>query len=176
MNRQFLYAPADIGQSKAALAAERIRGAHPQIEVTPVVDEIDARTALTLVDRADIVLDCLDNLQSRVALGRACVKQHTPLVHAAVAELTGYLSVFDPPQTPCLECFQTSKPPSVEPAIPGFSSGVMGSLQAMEAVKYLLGIGTSLLGRVLIFEGAVPSMDVVTFERDPECPVCREAA
>ena len=172
LNRQFLYRPTDIGQSKAVLAADRLQKAHRQIEIVPAPLEIDLENAEAMIGDADIVLDCLDNLQTRLVLSRACMRERIPLVHATVAELTGYLSFFNPPDTPCLECFQTDKPASVEPAIPGFTAGVMGSLQAMEAVKYLLGIGELLAGRVLVFEGIPPRVDVVSFERDAECPAC----
>jgi molybdopterin-synthase adenylyltransferase len=172
LNRQFLYGPADIGRRKAAVGAERLRALNPLIDVVPSEAEIDQKNVLELIEGADLVLDCLDNLETRIILSRACMERRTPLVHGATAELTGYVSFFNPPETPCLECFQTAKPASVEPAIPGFSAGIVGSLQAMEAVKYLLGIGDLLAGRVLVFEGAVPSMDVIAFDRDPGCPAC----
>jgi len=172
LNRQFLYRVTDIGRRKAAIAAERLREMNPRVEVISVDVELDRENAAELVSGADVVLDCLDNLETRIALSRACMDAGMPLIHAAVADLTGYLSFFDPPRTACLECFQTAKPAAVEPAIPGCTAGALGSLQAMEALKHLLGLGEVLAGRLLIMEGMPPSFDVVALEKDPDCPAC----
>ncbi len=172
LNRQFLYNAGDLGRGKARLAAERLRVMNQRVEVTGVDVEIDRSTAGSLIAGADVVLDCLDNIDTRIALSRATISAGIPMVHAAVSDLTGYLSVFDPPETPCFECFLAHKPAAVEPAIPGCTPGVMGALQAMEALKLLTGIGHPLAGRLLIVEGTVPSFDVVELEREPDCPAC----
>lgn len=172
LNRQFLYGPGDLGSCKALVAADRLRAINPMIDIVPLDAEIDRSKAASLIAGADIVLDCLDNVETRVALSRAAIAADVPMVHAAVSEWTGYLSLFHPPATPCYECFLTRTPPAVEPPIPGCTAGVMGALQAMEALKFLTGIGGTLAGRLLVVEGTVPSFDVVELEKDPHCPAC----
>ncbi len=173
LNRQFLYTREDVGRDKAPIAAERLAAMNPSINIQPLVAEIDRTTAPGLVRGFDLVLDCLDNLGTRFALNRACIAARVPMIYAAVAEFTGYLSFLKPPETPCLECVVTSTPPPVEPAIPGCTPGVLGALEAMEALKFLTGVGEVLAGRLLIMEGAEPRFDVIEIEKDPGCPACR---
>ncbi len=173
LNRQFLYAPQDVGHEKALIAATRLRALNPSIEIVPVVAEIDERTACDLVRGAGLILDCLDNLDTRFALNRCSIATGIPMVYAAVSEFTGHLSFLHPPATPCLECFVSRTPPPVEPAIPGCTAGLVGALEAMEAIKFLTGIGESLAGRLVVIEGLEPRFDVVRIEKDPGCPACR---
>jgi molybdopterin/thiamine biosynthesis adenylyltransferase len=173
LNRQFLYAPQDVGHEKALIAAERLRALNPSIEIVPVVAEIDERTACGLVRGAGLILDCLDNLDTRFALNRCSISTGIPMVYAAVSEFTGHLSFLHPPATPCLECFVSRTPPPVEPAIPGCIAGLVGALEAVEAIKFLTGIGENLAGRLLVIEGLEPRFDVVRIEKDPGCRACR---
>lgn len=172
LNRQFLYSSSDLGRSKAPMARERLLEINPAVDVVALTTEIDRRSAAELIRGADLVLDCLDNLETRFALGRAAMAARIPMIHAAVSELTGHVSFLNPPATPCLECLVTRTPPPVEPAVPGFTAGIIGSLQAMEAVKFLIGLGDVLAGRLLVLEGAEPRIDVVEIDRDPDCPAC----
>lgn len=174
LNRQFLYTTQDIGHEKAPLAVARLRALNPSIEITPIVAEIDENTACGLVRGAGVILDCLDNVETRFALNRCAIATGIPMVYAAVSEFTGHVSFLHPPATPCLECFVSrTPPPPVEPAIPGCTAGLVGALQAMEALKFLTGIGENLAGRLLVIEGAEPRFDVVRIEKDPDCAACR---
>ncbi len=173
LNRQFFYSSSDVGRDKAPIARERLLQMNPSIEVEALTAEIDRQSASTLIGGSDVILDCLDNLETRFALNRAAIAARTPMIYAAVSELTGHLTFLNPPATPCLECFLTRIPPPVEPAIPGFTAGIVGALQAMEAVKFLIGHGEILAGRLLVMEGAEPRVDVIEIERDPGCPACR---
>lgn len=172
LNRQFLYTQQDIGRDKAPLARDRLAVLDPSVEIEATVAEIDHTTAPELIHGSDLVLDCLDNLETRFALNRACITVGVPMVYATVADFTGYLSFINPPDTPCLECFITRTPPPVEPAVPGCTPGVLGALQAMEAVKYLLGLGDVLAGRLLVIEGSELRFDVIEIDRNPDCPAC----
>ena len=173
LNRQFFYSSSNVGRDKAPIARDRLLEINLSIEVVALTAEIDRRTAPTLIEGCDLVLDCLDNLETRFALSRAALTARVPMVYAAVSELTGHLSFLDPPATPCLECFATRARHPTEPAIPGFTAGVIGSLQAMEAVKFLTGHGDVLAGRLLVMEGLEPRVDVIEIEKDPDCPACR---
>jgi molybdopterin/thiamine biosynthesis adenylyltransferase len=173
LNRQFLYNRMDVGHDKAPIAAERLAALNASIDVRPLTVEIDHVTALELVQGHDLVVDGLDNLETRFALNRACIAAHIPMIYAAAADFTGYLSFLNPPETPCLECFIGRTPPPVEPAIPGCTPGILGALEAMEALKFIVGLGQVLGGRLLVMEGAEPRFDVIGIERDPDCPACR---
>lgn len=172
LNRQFLYTRDDLTMPKAAVAAKRLAPLNPDIKVVPVMTEMDSRSLPGLIGGSDVVLDCLDNPETRVALNRACISDSIPMVHAAVSELTGHLTFLSPPETPCLECFVGEARPAADPAVPGVTAGVLGTLEAMEVVKFLTGIGETLSGRLLVMEGAEPRFDVVALERDPSCPAC----
>ena len=172
LNRQFLYTMDDLTRPKAPIAAAALSRLNQDVKVTPVFAEIDRATAPQLIEGADLVLDCLDNPETRVALSRAAVAARIPMVYAAVAEYTGYLSFLNPPATPCLECFVGATRPAVDPAVPGCVSGMLGAMEAMEALKHLTGTGETLAGRLLVAEGAVPSFDVIDIARDPDCPAC----
>ncbi|MBM3307489.1 MAG: HesA/MoeB/ThiF family protein [Candidatus Eisenbacteria bacterium] len=172
LNRQFLYTPADVGSEKATAAAERLRAMNPSIEVEPVVAEINERTARDLTGGATLLLDCLDNLETRFVLNRCSIASGVPMVHAAVSEFTGHVALLHPPATPCLECFFPPAPPPVEPAVPGVTPGLVGALEAAEAIKFIVGVGEPLAGRLLIVEALEPRFDVVTLERDRDCPAC----
>jgi len=172
LNRQFLYNRDDLTKPKAPVAAAQLRRLNPDITVTPVIAEINRSTAEGLIEGADLVLDCLDNPETRIALNRAAIAASVPMVYAAVAEYTGYLSFLNPPVTPCLECFVDGTRPAVDPPVPGCTAGTLGALEAMEALKFLTDTGETLAGRLLIMEGAVPSFDVIELEKDPSCPAC----
>ena len=162
----------DLTKPKVTTAAPRLSALNPDVTVTPVHAEIDRASAPRLIEGSDLVLDCLDNPETRVALNRACIAARVPMVYAAVSEYTGYLSFLHPPATPCLECFVDGTRIAADPPVPGATAGAVGTLEAMEALKFLTGTGETLAGKLLIIEGAVPRFDVVTVERDPSCPAC----
>lgn len=172
LNRQVLYSLEDLGKEKARVAAERLARLNPHVEVEPLVADLDDATAPNLITDSDLVLDCLDNVPARFVLNRASITARVPMIYAAIDEFTGYLSVLNPPKTPCLACFLPPTDPEREPALPGCTAGALGSLEAMEAIKFLTGIGGTLAGRLLVIEGSEPRFDVVSITRDPECPVC----
>jgi len=172
LNRQFLYTRDDVTKPKAPIAAAALRRLNPDVSVTPIVAEIERSSAPELIDGADLILDCLDNPETRSALNRAALTAGIPMIYAAVSEYTGYLSFLHPPATPCLECFIDSTRPPVHPQVPGCTPGALGALEAMEAIKYLTGTGRTLAGKLLIMEGAEPRFDVVEVARDPRCPTC----
>jgi len=172
LNRQFLYTRDDLTRPKAPIAAAQLRRLNPDVKVTPVIAEIDRSSAQELIEGADLVLDCLDNPETRIALNRAAIARGIPMVYAAVAEYTGYLSFLNPPATPCLECFIDGTRPAVDPPVPGCTAGMLGTLEAMEALKFLTGTGRTLAGKLLVVEGAVPGFDVIDVARDPRCPAC----
>jgi molybdopterin/thiamine biosynthesis adenylyltransferase len=172
LNRQILHQTRDIGRSKAVSAAETILGLNPEVEVEAIALFADEKNLADLVSRADVVMDALDNFPSRYLLSRAALKRGVPLFHGAVSGFDGQATTIIPEETPCLRCiFPRSPPKETSPAL-GATCGVIGSIQASEAIKYLTGEGELLSGRLLIWDGLRTRCDEIPIERNPGCPDC----
>ena len=183
LQRQIAHTLARVGQFKAHSVQQAIAAINPDVKVSPITTRADAAVLDALVPQADVVLDCSDNFATRHALNRACVKHCKPLVSGAAIRFDGQVSVYDPRQTasPCYACVF---PPSeaVEEAncatMGVFAPlvGIIGSVQAAEALKLLCGIGRSLTGRLLMLDGRGMDWHEVRIARDPVCPVCGDSA
>ncbi len=176
LNRQVLYSTSDVGREKVTAASERLASLNPAAAIVPLSERIDTSSAPDLIAGHDIAIDCLDTLEARFILNRACMALDVPVIYAAVSGFTGQLSFIHPPATPCLECFIPHKNPTEKPQVPGCTTGIMGSLQAAEAIKYLTGIGSTLASCLLIVESMEPRFDILEIERDPDCPACGNQA
>ncbi len=174
LDRQILYTPRDLGRPKAAAAARRLREANPDVDVVAVEADI-AEAAPRLVVEADVVVDALDNWDSRLELNRAAVAAGKPLVHAAVEGLQGQMMVVVPGETACLECVFGGLRGRRGGAVLGPVAGVMGAMEAVEAVKLAAGLGSSMAGRLLVADFSSGSFDVIRVARRPGCPVCGAA-
>lgn len=171
-NRQILYWETDLGVAKAEAAAERIYEFNRDIEVVPYIDRIDDSTIDRLTSGADLIVDCLDNFQTRYVLNKYSVRTEVPLVHAGVSGFAGQLTFIAPPETACLACIFPEVPEQGEVPIAGVTTGVIGSLSAMEACKYLTGIGKTLKNKLLIWDGEEQVFDTVQIMKSETCPVC----
>ncbi len=172
LNRQVLHWARDVGRPKAESAAEKLRELNPAVRVE-VVGERLTEERVGKVLRGDVVLDGLDNYRSRYLVNSHCVRRGIPFVHAAVEGFTGQLLTVVPGKGPCLRCV-IPEPPPPRPVFPvlGPTPGVMGCLQAIEAIKLLTGLGEPLVGRLLLFEGKAMTFEEVEVRRNPKCPVC----
>ena len=179
LQRQIAHTLDRVGQPKA----ESVRTAIAQINPDPVVQVItqraDAALLDTLVARADVVLDCSDNFATRHAINRACVHAGVPLVSGAAIRFDGQLSVFDPRRadSPCYHCIfpQTGSLEEVRCAVMGVFApltGMVGTMQAAEALKILGGFGNAAVGRLLLIDSRSMQIDSVSLARDPDCAVC----
>ena len=150
---------------------------NPSVSIDARSEKITRKNIDDLLRNAGIVVDGVDNYQTRYLLNEACVRLRKPFVHGAVEGLTGQLTTIVPRDGPCLRCI-IAKPPRRKPAFPVLSAtpGVIGCLQAMETVKLLTGIGEPLVGRVLFFDGQRMSVKEVEVHRDPNCPICGSGA
>ncbi len=178
LQRQILYDNADVGASKAHRAAERLRALNPQIAIDALATRFDASNARELVRLVDVVVDGSDTFSTRYLVNDACVLEGKPDVHGAIFRFDGQLSIFGAPGGPCYRCLYPEAPPEhlvpscAEGGVLGVLAGIVGSLQASEALKLLLGIGTPLIGRLLLVDALDARMREVRIERDPACPLC----
>ena len=178
LQRQILYDTADVGAPKAHRAAERLRALNPQIAIDALATRFDARNARELVRLVDVVVDGSDTFSTRYLVNDACVLEGKPDVHGAIFRFDGQLSVFGVPGGPCYRCLYPEPPPEhlvpscSEGGVLGVLAGMVGTFQANEAIKLILGIGTPLVGRLLLIDALDARVREVRIARDPECPLC----
>jgi len=179
LQRQVAHRNASIGENKAASAARTLAALNPEIEIEVLPVRLGAEAIASQVARADVVLDCSDNFSTRYAVNRACVEAAKPLVSGAGIRFDGQVSVFDlrQPGAACYHCLfaEDAAAEDVRCAVMGVFApvvGIVGTLQAMEAIKLLAGIGESLGGRLLLCDALAARFHEVRFGRDPQCSVC----
>lgn len=172
LNRQILHWEPDLGRAKVDSAAEKLRRLNSAVEIIPRQVRIDPETAPGLVEGCDLIVDALDNFETRHLLNRISQETGTPLLYGGIHGLTGMLSLFVPGRTGCFACvFPRSIPPEVFPVL-GSTPGVIASLQATEAIKYLVGLGDLLEDKLLIYNGMEMTFHQVELSADPDCRVC----
>ncbi len=175
LNRQILHGDDRIGKKKTLSAERTLRTVNPSVQIIPLTETIEADNIASLVGGAPLMVDCLDNFQTRYILNEYAVRTGTALVHAGVNGLCGQIAFIQPPETACLACLVPEGPPPEIFPILGATAGVLGCLEAMEALKYLTGTGELLKGRLLFFDGEAMQFQEVSFDKDPECRVCGSA-
>ncbi|QXX82356.1 HesA/MoeB/ThiF family protein [Providencia sp. R33] len=181
LQRQVLYDTDDIEQSKAQLAAKRLRQLNPFVKTRAIVQKLEVETLIPLAEQADLVLDCCDNMATRHAVNAACVITNTPLVSGSAVGFGGQLMVLEPPfSSGCYACLY---PDQDEPerncrtaGVLGPVVGVIGTLQALEALKLLVGLPSSLSGKLRLFDGKQQQWNTLQLTPSLQCPVCREEA
>jgi molybdopterin/thiamine biosynthesis adenylyltransferase len=177
LHRQILYSADEVDQPKAEVAAELLQKKNPMIKVNALIEKVDALNVESLLEDVDVVVDCLDNFQTRYLVNRVCVKLGVPYVFAAVTGLEGNLAVFNPPETGCLECTMHNHKESSEKkvfGIIGASAGIMGSLEALETIKLIAEVGSSLSGKMLVCDFTDMSFMTVPLPKNPNCNVCQQ--
>lgn len=180
LQRQTIFATADIGKSKAQVAAQRVREINPLVAADPIAARFDAGNARDLVRLYDVVVDCTDRFETRYLVNDACVLEQKPDVYGSIFRFDGQVSVFAPGRGPCYRClFPQAPPPGTVPTcaeggVLGVLAGIVGTLQANEALKLILGIGEPLVGRLLLVDALGMHVREVTIERDPACALCGE--
>lgn len=172
LNRQILYTTADLGRPKAQTAAERLRAQNPDVAAEPYQELLTAANAGKIIDKYDIVADCLDNFDSRFVLNDACLALGKVFVHAGVYHLSGQTITVVPGKSPCLRCLFPhgyQPPPGDErKGIIGATAGVLGCMQAVEIYKYLLGLAVNDQS-LLVYHGMDARWQTVRLEPDPDC-------
>ncbi len=179
LQRQILYATADIGMRKVDAAAQRLRAVNPDVRIDTLPARVDAASLAPQVAAADVVLDCCDNFATRHAINAACMRAGKPLISGAAVRFDGQVAVFDPrdPQAPCYHCLfgDGDELEETRCATMGVFAplvGIVGAMQAAEAMKVLGGFGTPLRGRLLLVDALSMRVRELSVPRDPACPVC----
>lgn len=183
LQRQIAHVTERVGQPKAASARITLHAINPDIDVVALQERVDDARLAELVAESTVVLDCTDNFATRHAVNRACVARRVPLVSGAVIRFDGQVSVFDPRSgtQPCYSCLfpqdqQFSDEACSTMGVFAPLVGVVGSMQAAEALKLVMGIGESLAGRLLLLDGLHMEWSSMRVARDPDCPVCGNGA
>jgi molybdopterin/thiamine biosynthesis adenylyltransferase len=179
LQRQILHTQGSIGQPKALSGQVALGRINPEIIVEPITERLAGERLEALVASADVVLDCCDNFATRHAVNRACVKHLTPLVSGAAIRFDGQLSVFDARRAdaPCYHCLfpEGEDVDEVRCAVMGVFApltGIIGAMQAAEALKLIVGTGEAVIGRLLLLDGLSMEWRSVKFGKDPACAVC----
>ncbi len=173
LNRQILFREWDIGTNKAYAARQALMELNPHVEVEPIDEKITQQNIAGLVADSTIILDCLDNFASRYILNRLAVNTRIPFIHAGIEGMAGQITVIHAPETPCLACIFPEPLPSKKIfPIAGAASGMLGTLQACEAIKWVLGMGENLKDRLLAWDGKLMQFHEIEIKKDPGCPVC----
>ena len=182
LQRQIAHTTQRVGQPKVASAAQAVQAINPDVQVTALQERVDALRLHTLVQEATVVLDCSDNYATRQAVNAACVRLGKPLVAGAVIRFDAQITVIDPREsgTPCYACLFDPAAQFEEVACSTMGVfaplvGVVGALQATEALKLVSGVGTSLAGRLLMLDGRSMEWSSLRTARNPACPVCGTA-
>ena len=177
LQRQVVHQTCRIGQMKVDSAQQQLQDINPDIHIARVSQRLGEGELLELAKVCDVILDCTDNFPSRFVINRACRQAGTPLVSAAAIRMQGQVSVFMP-DGPCYRCLYAdeSETPDTctERGVMGPLLGVMGSMQALEAIKVLTHIGQSLAGRLLMFDAMTANWRTMRLHKDSACPVCSQ--
>ena len=183
LQRQIAHRTIDIDRPKTESAGDAIRAINPHVAIEAHPVRLSVDNALDLIARYDIVADGSDNFATRFLVADACFFAKKTLVSAAVSEFSGQLSTFKPFEAgrPCYRCLFGAPPPAgtarscSETGVLGAAAGVMGTLQALEIIKEIVGAGDSMTGRLLIYEALETRFRTVILHRDPACPLCGES-
>jgi len=177
LHRQILYSLKDLRYSKVEAAAQKIKQANPEVKVEVIPESVRESNVDEIVEDVDCVVDGLDNMRTRYILNRACAKKRVPYVFGGAIGFEGNLSVFAPPEAPCLECVLPSLDDSLLPTcetrgVLGATAGIIGTMQAMETIKLLAGIGEPLKGRLMVCDFRDMYFATIDVFKRPGCPVC----
>ncbi len=172
LNRQVVYSDRDIGSPKVEAMARRIGELNRDVKVEPHFVRMDEGSLPALIKGCDAIIDALDNLPTRYAVNRAAIALGVPIVHGAALGFFGQVMTIVPGVTPCLMCLYRGRVTSGITPVIGVTPGVIGLLQAVEAIKLLAGLGRLLKGTLLAFDGLQMSFEELEIPRDPDCPAC----
>ena len=170
LNRQILYWEEDIGKKKIEVAQKKLSKLNQGVEITPIFAKITEKNVHSVTDGTQIVVDGLDNLPARLVVNSACIKQRLPYIYGGVSRLRGMITTMIPGKTPCLACAHPEGPKGL--GVLGVTPAVIANLQALEAIKIIIGHSPSLAGKLLLFNGNDLKFRIYDIKRDENCKVC----
>ncbi|MBA3655142.1 MAG: molybdopterin-synthase adenylyltransferase MoeB [Actinobacteria bacterium] len=182
LQRQILHNMERIGERKVDSAKKTLTALNPDVDVVTYDVRLGADNVLDIIDGYDVIVDGTDNFPTRYLVNDASLLKRIPVVHGSIFRFEGQASVFKPYEGPCYRCFLPEPPPAehapscAEAGVLGVLPGIIGSIQAMEAIKLLLGLGEPLIGRLLAYDALEEEFRVFKVRRDPQCPACGENA
>jgi molybdopterin-synthase adenylyltransferase len=172
LNRQFLHDDSRIGMNKAESARRTLSRLNPHVQIDAITEKIDEANIDRLVGDSDLILDCMDNYPTRFVLNASAVRKGIPLIHGSIWGFEARVTFLHPPATPCLACIFKAAPPKEVFPVLGATPGITGTIQAMEAIKYLAGVGSLLKGRLLCCDYLEMKFFEVKVRKDPTCSAC----
>lgn len=178
LQRQVLHNVDRIGQRKVESAKKTLSLLNPDVEVTTYDVRLGADNVLDIIDGYDVIVDGMDNFPTRYLVNDAALLKRIPVVHGSIFRFEGQVTVFNPYVGPCYRCFVPEPPPAelapscAEAGVLGVLPGIIGSIQAMEAIKLLLDLGDPLVGRLLAYDALEETFRTFKMRRDPNCPAC----
>ncbi len=180
LQRQLLHGTSDVGRSKLESAKEKLKEINPNVEIETYETMLNSENALEILKDYDLVVDGTDNFPTRYLVNDACVLLGKPYVYGSIFRFEGQVTVFDSKNGPCYRClYPTPPPPGLVPScaeggVIGVLPGIIGSLQAFEAIKLIIGAGDSLVGRLILFDALKFKTRELKLHKNPDCPVCGE--
>jgi len=172
LNRQILHWEEDIGRRKVDTARRKLKNLNPAVEIEALAETITEGNASELVDGCDVIVDAMDNLPTRYILNRCAIEKKLPFFHGAVKGFEGRVMTIIPGETACLRCMYRGPVPEEKFPVIGVAPAVIGSIQATEVIKYLLGIGRLLTNRLLIYDGLKVAFSEFKVSKNPNCDHC----
>ena len=180
LQRQIIHTTRDVGRPKISSATDRIKGINPNVKVVSYNDKLTSKNAIDIIKDFDIVVDGTDNFQTRYLINDSCVLLNKPFVYGSIFRFEGQVSVFNAYDGPCYRCLYPEPPPvglvpsCAEGGVIGVLPGIIGTIQANETIKLILGIGEVLSGRLLTFDALRMQFKELKLKSDKDCPVCGE--
>lgn len=178
LQRQILFSTTDVGRPKIAAAADRLRGLNPDVQIDTFETRLTSDNALDLFKDYDIIVDGTDNFPTRYLVNDACILLGKQNVYGSIFRFEGQITVFGAPSGPCYRCLYPEPPPPglvpscAEGGVLGVLPGIVGSIQAAETLKLIIGKGESLVGRLVLFDALAMRFRELKLRKNPECPVC----
>jgi molybdopterin-synthase adenylyltransferase len=172
LNRQILHFDRDVGKKKTVSAEEKLQALNPDITINAIDLKIEEPNAAKLIGKADGIVDAMDNYPTRYLLNDIAIAKEIPLFHGGIRGFYGQATTIIPGTTPCLKCIFPKAPPKEVFPVVGVTPGIIGTIQANEVIKYLLGSGELLTNRLFIWDGMEAHAEEICVERNPACEAC----